>query len=899
MYDGEYELRKDVDRLQLKIADMGEDVGLSYSLIPNVAGVIYKNGEPTPSSLSFSSYITTEEGISFVDGVLEILGSTDGEEWVGEKTVEGHVISIVPSPSVKYYKCTFTIDDVTFDVETVPVLSETEESVNVFLDNEAQVIPCTVDGLTKQNMTVTIKYNAYKGISRIPISLDEESLVLDTGFTTVSNTNGTVSHEGTLVLSVAENIDIAPSGVITLPLTVEDIVFDKVFRWGKVCDGLKGDKGDAGEQGIQGEQGEKGEDGDSIQYIFARTETTVIDDSSDNVNYLPTPTPSTTINTGVFDKNNESKWYENPQGVNGLQKYEWVSQRIKEDEVWGDWSIPTLWAVFSQDGDVGDTGEKGDKGDKGEDGLGFNEDILESVNNMINGDIDASTFCGLTPDKFISSTFEEWSVSGFCGDESILKLKKIGRFVLLNMNSCSGTTSSPTDWVTVNPNNPIPARFRPTEMIYCHNGLFNGMAVMSDGLIKLKFKDNISGVTRGLLTDGTTFDWVSGSLMYFTNETSLDSSLTVTSPSTESSFSITTSDTITFSLVDENNDPMANRAIKITVAKSGGDSVSYNLSTDSNGKIVYGMNVSAGTYTVTASFTATGWAAQTCTRTVTVNKATPYVTYTSSNLQKGYYIIWNSDSRTQVLKNCKGYAWYDDGTKSQITTGNDGKVAYDMSNFTTGSHVFYVGLFDGNRVTNPNNQWHHTYDTGVADPTPVTVTKTPTAIDASNCHTTYCAGWSGVTLANLRSNDSSAMKSSVATGGGTYKTPKSVIVALPVTVPSTATIKSVTVNTWTGHFGASATVNAGAFAGWTVELWTGSPTGSGTKISTTKTTSALTKSNWNKWVKSSMVWTPPQVTAMAGHYNTLYVRLLPTPNTATNPCTVGLDKVELQVSYTG
>ena len=84
----------------------------------------------------------------------------------------------------------------------------------------------------------------------------------------------------------------------------------------------------------------------------------IIANSSANV-HLPTET--------LYWKQIEP-WMDNPQGVSLTNKYEYISKRTKANGVWGDFSIPTIWARYSVDGNDGDKGDKGDNGEKGEKG---------------------------------------------------------------------------------------------------------------------------------------------------------------------------------------------------------------------------------------------------------------------------------------------------------------------------------------------------------------------------------------------------------------------------------------------------------------------------------------------------------------------------------------------------
>lgn len=94
-----------------------------------------------------------------------------------------------------------------------------------------------------------------------------------------------------------------------------------------------------GNNGHDGADGTDGKDGTSHQYIFTRTTT-------------ETPRPETP-KTSQEDIYIPDRWTDDPQGVNSVLKYEWSSLRVKRDGLWGDCSIPALWAVYAEDGKDG------------------------------------------------------------------------------------------------------------------------------------------------------------------------------------------------------------------------------------------------------------------------------------------------------------------------------------------------------------------------------------------------------------------------------------------------------------------------------------------------------------------------------------------------------------------
>lgn len=86
-----------------------------------------------------------------------------------------------------------------------------------------------------------------------------------------------------------------------------------------------------------GSDGKDGKDGKIYEYIYKRTETETSPATPDE-QYLA------------------SGWTDDPVGVDSSYAYEWVSQRIKDNGIWGNFSVPSLWARYSKDGTDGKPG---------------------------------------------------------------------------------------------------------------------------------------------------------------------------------------------------------------------------------------------------------------------------------------------------------------------------------------------------------------------------------------------------------------------------------------------------------------------------------------------------------------------------------------------------------------
>lgn len=94
--------------------------------------------------------------------------------------------------------------------------------------------------------------------------------------------------------------------------------------------------------------GVNGKDGDGVEYIYQRTKLPaspkeITDNNPDQVEYIPQSAPG------------EQPWTDDPKGVNEEFKYEWVSKRKYKGDThkWGNFSSPSLWAKYGDNGQDG------------------------------------------------------------------------------------------------------------------------------------------------------------------------------------------------------------------------------------------------------------------------------------------------------------------------------------------------------------------------------------------------------------------------------------------------------------------------------------------------------------------------------------------------------------------
>lgn len=94
--------------------------------------------------------------------------------------------------------------------------------------------------------------------------------------------------------------------------------------------------------------GVNGKDGDEVEYIYQRAKLPaspkeITDNNPDQDEYIPQSAPG------------EQPWTDDPKGVSEEFKYEWVSKRKYKGDThkWGNFSSPSLWAKWGDDGQDG------------------------------------------------------------------------------------------------------------------------------------------------------------------------------------------------------------------------------------------------------------------------------------------------------------------------------------------------------------------------------------------------------------------------------------------------------------------------------------------------------------------------------------------------------------------
>ena len=229
----------------------------SLTLNKSEAGVF------SPTSVTFSAWSRTGNTVTRTaySGRFKIEESTDGSTYpaTAAYTSASNETSKTWTPSsssVKMVKCTLYASGgttVALDSQTVVTVNDGAtgqngqdglNGVSMGLGNYQDAIPCTSEGVASSAKTITIPFYAYAGIQRIAVTAAVGTL--PPGITVSSNTPGSTTSDGTLVLSVANNSNLGgtSSGEITITLTAtyssQSQSIGEKFSWVKNLNGVNG-----------------------------------------------------------------------------------------------------------------------------------------------------------------------------------------------------------------------------------------------------------------------------------------------------------------------------------------------------------------------------------------------------------------------------------------------------------------------------------------------------------------------------------------------------------------------------------------------------------------------------------------------------------------------------------
>jgi hypothetical protein len=195
----------------------------------------------TPSSVTFNAYVKTGGDLTKTGyaGRFKIYETTDGTEYtiVNSATSSTDETSKTYTPSsnlvlgiraVLFAAGGFDkeLDDqtvaITQDGATGATGQNGNNGITMYLSNYSDVIPCTTAKKATAQKDISIPFSAYQGITRVPVVATVGTL--PTGVTVQSNTAGTATSAGLLVLRVAKDATFMSdvnilTGDITITLT--------------------------------------------------------------------------------------------------------------------------------------------------------------------------------------------------------------------------------------------------------------------------------------------------------------------------------------------------------------------------------------------------------------------------------------------------------------------------------------------------------------------------------------------------------------------------------------------------------------------------------------------------------------------------------------------------------
>lgn len=216
-----------------------------------------ESGAFSPASVKFSAHTISGESITRIDYPARfiIYESTDGinftekyrsagDEYV--KTYTPSSVNVVAIRCVMYASgSTTTILDeqmvvITKDgIDGAPGMS----GMSIGLSNSQDIISCNENGYAAEAKTITIPFYAYLGIERVPVTA---SIIgsLPSGVSLSSNTSGTTSADGQIVLQVAKNATFGNASTLTGAIIIR-LVFsggsvDRNYIWTKNLKGVDG-----------------------------------------------------------------------------------------------------------------------------------------------------------------------------------------------------------------------------------------------------------------------------------------------------------------------------------------------------------------------------------------------------------------------------------------------------------------------------------------------------------------------------------------------------------------------------------------------------------------------------------------------------------------------------------
>lgn len=230
----------------------GQDA-IIYEVVPDVYTLnLSEAGAFTPTSVTFYAYKKVGESLvkSSYSGRFIISESTDGSTFTNKYTSGSNEASKKYTPSantVVAIRCilyaaggtTQQLDDQSVVITKDGISGDDGQpgvdGLSMGLGNYSDVIPCNTSGNASAARDISIPFYAYKGITRVAVTATTGTL--PTGVSVKSNTAGTTSADGLLVLTVASGATFGNSslmtGDITITLSAQSKNVDYKYTWTK------------------------------------------------------------------------------------------------------------------------------------------------------------------------------------------------------------------------------------------------------------------------------------------------------------------------------------------------------------------------------------------------------------------------------------------------------------------------------------------------------------------------------------------------------------------------------------------------------------------------------------------------------------------------------------------
>ena len=207
-----------------------------YSLEPDYYAMNRaESGTLTPTSVVFRAYKKSGEDLTKTtySGRFIISETTDGSTYTVKYTSGSDESSKSYAPSantVTGIRCVlYASGGTTTELDTQSVVitddgktgasgANGNSGISTGLGNYNDVIPCGTDGKASAQKDITIPFFAYQGITRVPVIATVGTL--PSGVTVNSNTAGTSSSNGNLVLRVAKNATFGSASLLTGDITI-------------------------------------------------------------------------------------------------------------------------------------------------------------------------------------------------------------------------------------------------------------------------------------------------------------------------------------------------------------------------------------------------------------------------------------------------------------------------------------------------------------------------------------------------------------------------------------------------------------------------------------------------------------------------------------------------------